>query len=1280
MKRIIIILVSVLSFVFVGKAQFTNTTNSGSSTTLLQSLGGYKGKLGLILPDVITDTTTANTMALAAYNGSLIITSSGGYKLWYRTLAPNTWNLFATGTIPSTFNPIQGFGLLLTGTYPNITFKADTSHNNQGLMTWSDGTRRFDSLGATIPVQFNLSVNSPIGKSGTYPNITVFADTGRSNGQLVTGGSLNKVKDSITSIGYKLNSDSLFNTGYLSRVHGKWMIDSLGGLVLHISDTSGQFIRNQTGVQPGSNFNISGNGVIGGVAAIGGAPIVSTTGLNMNSVSGTLGRGIDVQISGTSSDANYSYIGVTVGAATGKNYGIFLRAENSSAGNEAIHTESGSTYLGGMPTGTAGTDSIIVKQLGILKAISPNYYLKVLDSANMLAQYVRIAGYGLTKGTQSLTVDTLLIVPYTDTLKANGIATKSDIRNSPSGTVTSIATNNGTGISGGTITNTGTLVIDTVNLSTRLWRQKGIDSINGLLALKLNISDTAAMLNGYARSGNLSQYWKDSTGYLVPATGYGGRSLRNYANFLLDGKLVFAGGTISDATIINMSGGSTGYSKGIDINILPTTSDNRGVSVGIGGVTSGTNNAFYASASGARYNYSYYSNRGNQRFTDTTFMPDSGRIVIGTNGYSSTNTAVQVSRIVNDTTFPSNSAHAFSDYSTFNVSNAPYNSYDVATRFGYNGGIGSPHDHDIGFQFAPTTVSDSVYFNRVVALYSKPHLTLGRVITYAATVYQDYSDLTVPRNMNFLAKSIDTAGGGSRIETTGAITTSDSLKSSILDVSGKSFLRTMSNGSTSDSVVTVVNGEIKKVAQSSISGGSVANALSIAAELISGGATSYNGSVAKSIAIQPTSVTNAMIANSTINLTTKVTGVLPIANGGTGSATQNFVDLTTNQSIAGNKTFSGYMAFTSNPSLIPGSLGANSTYGIGFYGRAGSLADFGLVNSLGNEVYRNNTGTVNSVFAGTVTASLTAYTTPTSFMTESSGTLGKSTSAQMKTALGYYTSGDNAALTLTTAAQPNITSVGGLIGLTVTAGRLKLGGNASDAQAVMLVGDATYPTAKIVAPNTGGTVSIFGESGTGLTVNTDGTLQAPSNTYSSGGYDFIVRNQGTGAFEKAATSYVPPIVLADWTSDTQNSGTSETDLFTYTTAASSLTATGAKLIGTYSGTFNDLTATTTLKMYFAGTLIGNTGALTVSATGGWSVSITLIRTGSSTARSLVNVTTPGASTAVYTSETDITGITWTNTNIIKVTGTAGGASGGSSDITAKLGTLIQWPPAVSIVN
>lgn len=41
-----------------------------------------------------------------------------------------------------------------------------------------------------------------------------------------------------------------------------------------------------------------------------------------------------------------------------------------------------------------------------------------------------------------------------------------------------------------------------------------------------------------------------------------------------------------------------------------------------------------------------------------------------------------------------------------------------------------------------------------------------------------------------------------------------------------------------------------------------------------------------------------------------VTGVVPIANGGTGSATKSFVDLSTNQTVAGNKSFSGNVSVT----------------------------------------------------------------------------------------------------------------------------------------------------------------------------------------------------------------------------------------------------------------------------------------------------------------------------------------------------------------------------------
>ena len=63
-----------------------------------------------------------------------------------------------------------------------------------------------------------------------------------------------------------------------------------------------------------------------------------------------------------------------------------------------------------------------------------------------------------------------------------------------------------------------------------------------------------------------------------------------------------------------------------------------------------------------------------------------------------------------------------------------------------------------------------------------------------------------------------------------------------------------------------------------------------------------------------------------VNLTTDVTGILPIANGGTGSATQNFVGLTTAQNIAGLKNFTDALTITSNSanSLLVGPNGTTN--------------------------------------------------------------------------------------------------------------------------------------------------------------------------------------------------------------------------------------------------------------------------------------------------------------------------------------------------------------------
>jgi hypothetical protein len=93
-----------------------------------------------------------------------------------------------------------------------------------------------------------------------------------------------------------------------------------------------------------------------------------------------------------------------------------------------------------------------------------------------------------------------------------------------SGTVSSIGA--GYGITGGTITTTGTHGVDTGLIATRAWRQKGVDSlqinINALQAAingKINIADTSAMLLPYARKSFLNAgtgiNYNSSTGQIV---------------------------------------------------------------------------------------------------------------------------------------------------------------------------------------------------------------------------------------------------------------------------------------------------------------------------------------------------------------------------------------------------------------------------------------------------------------------------------------------------------------------------------------------------------------------------------------------------------------------------------------------------------------------------------------------------------------------------------------------------------------------------------------------
>jgi hypothetical protein len=82
------------------------------------------------------------------------------------------------------------------------------------------------------------------------------------------------------------------------------------------------------------------------------------------------------------------------------------------------------------------------------------------------------------------------------------------------GSVSSVATNTATGITGGTITTTGTLAIDTLLISTRAWRQKGVDSVAALISS--NISGTTNYIPKFTSSSAIgnSNLQTDASGNL----------------------------------------------------------------------------------------------------------------------------------------------------------------------------------------------------------------------------------------------------------------------------------------------------------------------------------------------------------------------------------------------------------------------------------------------------------------------------------------------------------------------------------------------------------------------------------------------------------------------------------------------------------------------------------------------------------------------------------------------------------------------------------------------
>lgn len=149
--------------------------------------------------------------------------------------------------------------------------------------------------------------------------------------------------------------------------------------------------------------------------------------------------------------------------------------------------------------------------------------------------------------------------------------------------------------------------------------------------------------------------------------------------------------------------------------------------------------------------------------------------------------------------------------------------------------------------------------------------------------------------------------------------------------------------------------------------------------------------------------------------------------------------------------------------------------------------------------------------------------------------------------------------------------------------------------------------------------------------------------------------------------------LFDHFASVGNIGLGEDELYSDTIAAGQLANNGEKLMAEYGGTFvtSGGTATRELKIYFEGTSIFATGALLITGATAWTVYVTVIRVSSSVVRTMVSLTTQGASLAAYTSYTEVTGLTLANTQVLKITGEAAGVGAATDDIIAKMAS-VEW--------
>ena len=483
MKKIcLLVLVMVLGKMW-SYAQYPVTQYIGTDSAVVISKGALQSRL---INVTYTDTAAANLQRIRQYPGAQIATTTGGLNLWVRNANATAWIPVATGSGNNIYT-IDGTLLgnrTLSGGTNSLTF--------QGLSNFKVTTT--DSVRLANSQQYFI-LSDTLAKLERAGKATILVNSLNGGARLVLNptGPADEKK-------YEINAQN--EEFWIAQISDS---EALGDTIFFVNATGKVGIGTTS---PDSLLTVNGGINAGSLRLTNLATSPGTKQLRINAQG-------QISLTDTLIDAG--------GTVT------------------SVATNNGSGITGGpiTTTGTLAIDTTIIStKANVSGGLAGK--LNTSDTASMLSSYVNKVGYGLGKSGQTVDADSATLSNYylrrKDSLTTTnllGYVTKTVLSDTAAairgadagGTVTSVATNNSTGITGGTITTTGTLAIDTLLISTRAWRQKGVDSVAALANTKVDGSGISNYLSKWTGTKTIdtSQFYQSGENIGLGTITPGGR-------------------------------------------------------------------------------------------------------------------------------------------------------------------------------------------------------------------------------------------------------------------------------------------------------------------------------------------------------------------------------------------------------------------------------------------------------------------------------------------------------------------------------------------------------------------------------------------------------------------------------------------------------------------------------------------------------------------------------------------------------------------------------------